>query len=89
MSMSARVFCRNCEFSGRVEWMKPGSFAVEILLWLFFLLPGLIYTAWRCSSMRRVCPLCQNTNLVPEDSPLGKKMYADMDAENAKNTKWR
>ena len=47
---------------------------VELILWLCFLVPGLIYSVWRMSSYRATCPSCGSENLVPLDSPNGKKI---------------
>ena len=53
---------------------KKGSGAVEIVLWLMFLAPGLIYSVWRRSGQLTVCPSCGGRNLVPIDSPVGKQL---------------
>ncbi|MCE5185066.1 MAG: YqaE/Pmp3 family membrane protein [Planctomycetaceae bacterium] len=59
---------------GKPKKVTRGSFFIEILLWLFFLLPGLIYSIWRLSSRSVVCRSCGSPNLVPLDSPVGMQL---------------
>jgi hypothetical protein len=51
-----------------------GSFWVELALWIFFCLPGLIYSIWRLTSRQQVCPYCGHGNLIPAASPRGREM---------------
>jgi hypothetical protein len=52
----------------------PGSFVIELFLWLIFLLPGLIYSIWRVSTKHQVCGRCQSRELVPLDSARAAAM---------------
>ncbi len=54
--------------------MISGSFLVELALWLFFLLPGLIYTIWRLTTKREGCSHCGAADVVPVDSPVGRQL---------------
>ncbi len=72
------LVCTQCGFYGKPKTAVKGSGLVEIFLWLCFLVPGIIYSLWRSSSRHGVCPKCQNTNLIPADSPMGKKTLTDM-----------
>lgn len=45
--------CLECHTPGRPKTVVGGSALVEIALWLFFIIPGLIYTLWRSSSSSR------------------------------------
>ncbi|HEV2348917.1 MAG TPA: hypothetical protein VG028_03620 [Terriglobia bacterium] len=45
--------------------MTPGSFAIEIVLWLCFLFPGLIYSIWRLTARHETCPKCGEKSLIP------------------------
>lgn len=53
-----------------------GSFIAEILLWLFFIIPGVIYSFWRLSATSTVCRVCGSDKLVPLSSQYYKKMIA-------------
>jgi hypothetical protein len=68
--------CSNCRSSIRPEQKKPGTGGVEVLLWLFFIVPGLIYTVWRSGAAYNICPVCQARNPVPLDTPAGKRLAA-------------
>jgi hypothetical protein len=68
------MVCRRCETVARPKTRTGGSFVLEILLWLMFLLPGLIYTLIRASSTSKVCPACGSADLVPTTSPVGRQV---------------
>jgi len=44
--------------------------AIEVVLWLCFIIPGLLYSLWRQGSRQPVCAKCGGTALVPPDSPV-------------------
>lgn len=65
------MFCTKCYAHGplRKERSLRGSWATELLLWCFFLLPGIIYTSWRASGPKEYrCPKCGSTEMIPLDS---------------------
>lgn len=72
-SASSLMYCRRCGYSGKIKAENPGSFAVEILLWLLFIIPGLIYSLWRISTVKRTCPNCGGKDLIPANSPAVKQ----------------
>jgi hypothetical protein len=59
------VHCPRCSFDGYSKIVTPGSFAMEVVLWLFFLLPGIIYSVWRLTARHEACPKCGEKSLVP------------------------
>jgi predicted RNA-binding Zn-ribbon protein involved in translation (DUF1610 family) len=73
-------YCPNCGTVAIPLYRKSGSTFVEVLLWLFFLVPGIIYSIWRKSSERFVCPKCDQTGTIPLDSPVAQ---AALKAKNA------
>ena len=54
-----------------------GNGLIEIFLWFFFIIPGIIYSIWRSSSRYKVCRKCHGTNLIPLDTPVGQKILQD------------
>lgn len=66
------LFCTTCGHQGETKTQTKGSLAIEIVLWLCFIIPGIIYTIWRHSSRQGVCASCGGTALVPPDSPIAK-----------------
>lgn len=72
--MAAEFICSNCGHLGDEKQVTKGSLGIEILLWLCFLVPGLIYSVWRLSSRYSACAHCEAPNLVPVDSPRGEQL---------------
>lgn len=73
------MFCSSC---GTIELPKvhtPGSFGVEVLGWLFFIVPGVLYSMWRLSARKQVCAGCGATTLLPPDSPVAVQMQRAME----------
>jgi len=52
----------------------PGSLDIELVLWLCFLLPGILYSIWRLSGRKRACPTCRGSSMIPVDSPKGREL---------------
>ena|SRR5258708_3423557 len=71
------LVCTQCGYTGSSSSAVKGSGGVEILLWFFFLVPGLIYSVWRSSSRHSICPKCGNPNLIPIDSPKAQKIMGE------------
>ncbi|WP_114968528.1 YqaE/Pmp3 family membrane protein [Rhodoferax ferrireducens] len=61
--------CMTCGISGQPKQITKGNVLIEIVLWLCFIIPGLIYSIWRLSSRYKACPSCGGTTLVPIESP--------------------
>ena len=72
----AKKICTQCGTVGRPGLHTQGSIFIELFLWLFFILPGVIYSIWRHASRTRGCRACGGGHMVPLDSPVGKKMLA-------------
>lgn len=70
------LICTRCGTAARAKLRTPGSLAIEIVLWLAFLIPGLIYSLWRATSLKAVCPACGSADLVPTDTPVGREIAA-------------
>jgi predicted RNA-binding Zn-ribbon protein involved in translation (DUF1610 family) len=71
------MFCTSCGHEGPTGQQTKGSIWIEIVLWVCFLVPGLIYSIWRHTTRAPVCKSCGATTLVPPASPVAvaqKKM---------------
>jgi len=68
------MVCTNCGFRGKPVRATAGSFIVEVVLWLCFILPGLIYSVWRLTTRKQVCPKCKQPTMIPADSPRGRTL---------------
>lgn len=69
-----KVICENCGSVGRTVRHVPGSLFMEILLWLCFLLPGMIYTVWRSAKAGQVCKQCGSNKILPINTPRGRML---------------
>jgi len=50
--------CMTCGTVGKPKVMTKGSFGFEVALWLCFLIPGILYSAWRLTSKYKACKKC-------------------------------
>lgn len=71
-----RSVCSGCGYAGGPMKTAPGSMGVEILLWLFFMVPGLIYSIWRVSSQFAACRSCGKDTIIPSGSPRGAELLS-------------
>jgi len=69
---SVQKYCTYCGCVDFPMFRQEGSGGVELLLWLTFIVPGIIYSIWRGSTRRWACPMCGNSSLIPLDSPRAK-----------------
>lgn len=72
------MLCVNCGHKGTPAKITPGTFGMEVLLWLIFLVPGVIYSLWRLSAAFPGCPKCKAKNMIPEDSPIARKIIGSI-----------
>jgi hypothetical protein len=70
----SKLICSNCGTIGKPKTITKGSILIEIALWLCFLIPGLIYSIWRHTTRTNGCRSCSGANLIPLNSPIGKKL---------------
>jgi len=66
--------CTSCGTTGAPKKHTPGSTWLEFVLWLCVLFPGLFYSLWRLAARRNVCASCGSAQLVPSDSPVGRRI---------------
>lgn len=69
----AAMFCQSCGAQGEPKKFTPGSIAIEIVLWLFFIIPGLIYSIWRLTARYSGCSSCGSKNIIPITSPMAQQ----------------
>ena len=73
----SKVICTVCGAAENPKEYSKGSFLVEVVLWLCFIVPGLIYTIWRHASKYDGCRSCKSKAIVPLSSPMGKRLSQD------------
>lgn len=65
----AAMYCSTCGSEGPTQTSTKGSIWLEIVLWLCFIVPGVIYSVWRLTTRHKVCASCGATTLMPPNSP--------------------
>jgi len=65
-------YCPQCGHVGAARKQMRGSLAVELLLYFFFIVPGLVYSLWRASTKAPTCELCGQPGVIPADSPRAR-----------------
>lgn len=77
------MVCTQCGHHGPAKSHTRGTMALELALWLMFILPGIIYSLWRLSTRANVCASCGSAALVAPSSPAGRRMLReDQDARD-------
>jgi hypothetical protein len=77
ISQTGTMICPACGTRGEPRTITRGSLLIEIVLWLCFVVPGLIYTLWRLTTRQQGCPSCEQSGMIPVDSPVGKRMLKE------------
>lgn len=54
--IKVELLCTNCGYLGQPSKVMKGSAASELILWLLFIFPGLLYSMWRVYSKYEACP---------------------------------
>ncbi len=72
--MKEQLICTSCNTIGKPIKITKGSILIEIVLWLSFLVPGLIYSIWRVSSRYKACPECNQATMIPVSTPRGEQL---------------
>lgn len=76
--MKKLAMCVTCGSEVKPKTRVKGSVVTEFVLWIFFLLPGVIYSIWRLSTKEKVCTACGASTLVPIDSPVALHLRASL-----------
>ena len=75
-----QTICTSCGSTAPSKTVTRGSFLIEVILWLCFIIPGVLYSLWRLTTRSQACSACGATSLVPADSPMGRKLAKDLNA---------
>lgn len=68
------MLCKRCGHVGPARNTTRGSLGIEILLWLLFIIPGILYSLWRLTTRQPGCEKCGSNDLIPPDSPIATQM---------------
>lgn len=78
----AKLICVECGHSGKPVTRVPGSIVLELILWLCFVVPGMIYSVWRHNKKFKACAVCGASHLIPINSPKGRRLYAEYEQQS-------
>jgi len=79
----ANYICTTCGTTASPKNHTKGSIFIEIILWLAFIVPGLIYSIWRLTSKQQICPACMKPTMIPLNTPAGQKYAREFAANQA------
>ena len=71
--MAKEVLCQACGTVGKPRVRNRGSSAIEIILWMLFLVPGFCYSLWRMGRKDKSCRTCRSSAVIPVDSPMAQQ----------------
>jgi len=72
--LSAKKLCKSCGEVGKAGRYMPGSLIVELVCWLMFILPGIVYSIYRHSASKPCCKVCKSLEIIPLNSPMAKQL---------------
>ena len=75
--MSDELVCTACGHVGSSKTIANDHFALEVVFWLCFLIPGFIYPVWRHTSRYGVCRVCGKQNLSPKTAQIAQKFLEE------------
>jgi hypothetical protein len=75
--MLRQVLCTTCGGIGYASRRMRGSILIELFLWCCVLVPGILYSIWRQSTVARVCRRCGNATVIPVNSPTAQQTLKD------------
>lgn len=62
--MDKKYYCASCKNFTSTP-LKKGNGWIELILYIFYIIPGIIYSIWRRSGEPSVCPTCKADALIP------------------------
>ncbi|MCF8724052.1 hypothetical protein LQ236_002072 [Nitrospina gracilis] len=69
VDFSKDYICLTCGCQRQPINVRRGHIAIEVLLYLFYIVPGVMYTLWRSVRRHDVCPKCRTPSIVKTTSP--------------------
>lgn len=77
--MEDQKVCLKCGNIGNSIVIKKGKTTTTIALIILFFIPGLIYSMWRHFTRYQGCKVCGSSELIPLNSPMGRKLSTNKD----------
>ena len=64
IDLTKKYICMECSCQREPIWVKRGWLIIEIVMWLLYIIPGVIYSIWRRVRKQQVCPKCLSPGMV-------------------------
>lgn len=77
-----QMICQNCGTRGEPKTVTRGHILIELLLYLMFIIPGLIYSVWRLSTRYNACPSCGQAGMIGTSTPIGRALVEKFGGNN-------
>ena len=82
-------FCTYCGNKGYPILVARGHVFFEVILWVCYIVPGIIYSIWRRVRTKEVCPECNHSAMVSAYSAKAKQLMALSDVKHVTKKKTR
>lgn len=79
VDFSKDYICMVCGCQRAPVLERRGNLYIEILLWVCYIIPGVVYSLWRTVRRHQVCPNCRNPSIVKTTSPQAFELRRLMD----------
>ena len=92
IDFSRKYVCMECGCQRDPIDAKRGLLAIEIFMWLLYILPGVIYSIWRRVRRQEICPNCRTPSIVLTSSSRAMgmrrlmKTFSQPQMPNSKNS---
>ena len=83
-SIKNSVICSSCGEVDKLKSVVHGSIFIELILWLCFIIPGLVYSIWRHTTKHKECSSCGCGELLKVTSPKGKLIFEELHLDGNK-----
>lgn len=67
--------CKACGTLNTEGEGLPGSGWIELVLYVCYIVPGIIYSIWRRTKKNAACVACSSRDLVQIGTPIGKSLF--------------
>ncbi|MDP1886131.1 hypothetical protein [Polaromonas sp.] len=69
------LICKQCgTLNEKGSSSLPGSGWIEVVLWLAYVVPGIIYSIWRRTKRNATCAACASRELIQVGTPVGAQL---------------
>lgn len=78
--------CKQCGTLNNNGDALPGSGWIELVLWLCYIVPGIVYSIWRRTKRNAACVACSSRELIQVGTPVGAQLVQRYHPESAIST---